>query len=147
MRFFFFPVCGLIKSSSFGWPPSCMFVDLHNFNTQARNLLSQCRQLVSGCSRICRLVDQWRSRWNLWQEERTNSVSHIFGLKFAPKWLNDVKVIHRQLNKASQTKTNCCCVKCWQFCAFNTHKLQKSWNAKYVSQAFDFSFLSRTNKI
>lgn len=90
--FFFFPVCGLIKSRSFCWPPSCTFMDLQDFNTRARNLLSQCRQLVSGCSHICRLLAQWRSRWTLWWEERTNSVSHIFGLKFVPqmvKWRED----------------------------------------------------------
>lgn len=84
--------CVFFFSRSFCWPPSCTFMDLQDFNTRARNLLSQCRQLVSGCGRICRLVAQWRSRWNLWWEERTNSVSHNFGLEFVHqrvKWRED----------------------------------------------------------
>lgn len=51
------------------------------------------------------------------------------------KGLNDVKKMHRHFDEASHTKTtNCCWVKCWRFCAFNIHKLQKSWNTKYASQ-------------
>lgn len=103
MLFCLFSLRGLIRSTSFCWSPSCMFMDLQDFNTRARNLLSQCRQLVSGCSRSCRLVTQWRSGWNLRWEKRTNIVSHIVRLQFVSqrvKWrVDDAQVIWRGITK------------------------------------------------